>query len=79
MYIYMYTAFCRNRITLHRYVTVFIVPHMDIEQEDNKQFFSNIPRMTVRRIQVEGGEGGGGGGKTGTFSFFKNAVTIVEV
>ena len=23
---------------------VFIVPHMDIELEDNKQFISNIPR-----------------------------------
>ena len=26
------------------YVLVFIVPHVDIELEDNKQFISNIPR-----------------------------------
>ena len=38
---------CRNRITLHRYVTVFIVPHMDIELEDNKQFISNTPRKHI--------------------------------
>ena len=28
------------------YVLVFIVPHVDIELEDNKQFISNIPRNT---------------------------------
>ena len=28
------------------YVLVFIVPHVDIELEDNKQFISNIPRIT---------------------------------
>ena len=27
------------------YVLVFIVPHVDIELEDNKQFISNIPRI----------------------------------
>ena len=40
---YIYTPFCRNRITLYRYVTVFIMPHMGIELEDNKQFILNIP------------------------------------
>ena len=45
--------------------------------------------VTVRRFghsnkvlmngRSKGGGGGGGGGKTVTFSFFKNAVTIVEV
>ena len=41
---YIYTPLCRYWIALHRYVLVFIVPHMDIELEDNKQFISNIPR-----------------------------------
>ena len=27
------------------YVLVFIVPHVDIELEDNKQFISNIPHI----------------------------------
>ena len=44
---YIYTPLCRYWITLYRYVLVFIVPHMDIELEDNKQFISNIPRMMV--------------------------------
>ena len=26
---------------------VFIVPHADIELEDNKQFISNIPRIMI--------------------------------
>ena len=34
---YIYTPFCRNRITLYRYVTVLIVPHMDIELEDKNK------------------------------------------
>ena len=38
---YIYTLFCRNQITLYRYEMVFIVPHRDIELEDNKQFISN--------------------------------------
>ena len=42
---YMYTALCRYWIALYRYVLVFIVPHVDIELEDNKQFISNIPRI----------------------------------
>ena len=42
---YIYTPSCRYWITLYRYVLVFIVPHVDIELEDNKQFISNIPRM----------------------------------
>ena len=40
---YIYTPLCRYWITLYRYVLVFIVPHVDIELEDNKQFISNIP------------------------------------
>ena len=43
---YIYTPLCRYWITLYRYVLVFIVPHVDIELEDNKQFISNIPRMS---------------------------------
>ena len=39
------TPLCRYWITLYRYVLVFIVPHVDIELEDNKQFISNIPRI----------------------------------
>ena len=27
------------------YVSVFIMPHVDIELEDNKQFILNIPRI----------------------------------
>ena len=42
---YIYTPLCRYWIALYRYVLVFIVPHVDIELEDNKQFISNIPRM----------------------------------
>ena len=42
---YIYTPVCRYWIALYRYVLVFIVPHVDIEQEDNKQFISNIPRI----------------------------------
>ena len=41
---YIYTPLCRYWITLYRYVLVFIVPHVDIELEDNKQFISNNPR-----------------------------------
>ena len=41
---YIYTPLCRYWITLYRYVLVFIVPRVDIELEDNKQFISNIPR-----------------------------------
>ena len=42
---YIYTPLCRYWITLYRYVLVLIVPHVDIELEDNKQFISNIPRI----------------------------------
>ena len=42
---YMYIPLCRYWIALYRYVLVFIVPQVDIELEDNKQFISNIPRM----------------------------------
>ena len=45
---YIYTPLCRYWITLYRYVLVFIVPHVDIELEDNKQFISNIPRIYLR-------------------------------
>ena len=41
----IYTQLCRYWIALYRYVLVFIVPHVDIELEDNKQFISNIPRI----------------------------------
>ena len=34
---YIYSPFCRKWITLYRCVAVFIVPHMDIVPEDNKQ------------------------------------------
>ena len=40
---YIYTPLCRYWIALYRYVLVFIVPHVDIELEDNKQFISNNP------------------------------------
>ena len=45
---YIYTPLCSYWITLYRYILVFIVPHVDIELEDNKQFISNIPRMCSR-------------------------------
>ena len=41
---YIYTPLCRYWKALYMYVLVFIVPHLDIELEDNKQFISNIPR-----------------------------------
>ena len=42
---YIYTPLCTYWIALYRYVLVVIVPHVDIELEDNKQFISNIPRI----------------------------------
>ena len=45
---YIYTPLCRYWITLYRYVLAFIVPHVDIELEDNKQFISNIPRIFIK-------------------------------
>ena len=74
---YIYTPLCRYWIVLYRYVLVFIVPHVDIELEDNKQFISNIPRTIIIHyytllyftylimplpFSVGGGGGGGGGG-----------------
>ena len=47
---YIYAPLCRYWITLYRYVLVFIVPHVDIELEDNKQFISNIPRITKSKL-----------------------------
>ena len=47
---YIYTPLCRYWIALYRYVLVYIVPHVDIELEDNKQFISNIPRMSKLKI-----------------------------
>ena len=47
---YIYTPLCRYWIALYRYVLVFIVPHVDIELEDNKQFISNIPRILMHLI-----------------------------
>ena len=47
---YIYTPLCRYWIALYRYVLVFIVPHVDIELEDNKQFISNIPRRLLKQI-----------------------------
>ena len=44
---YIYTPLCRYWIALYRYVLVFIVPHVDIKLEDNKQFISNIPRRNM--------------------------------
>ena len=44
---YIYTPLCRCWIALYRHVLVFIMPHVDIELEDNKQFISNIPRKVM--------------------------------
>ena len=44
---YIYIPLCRYWIVLYRYVLVFIVPHVNIELEDNKQFISNIPRINL--------------------------------
>ena len=51
---YIYTPLCRYWITLYRYVLVFIVPHVDIELEDNKQFISNIPHRQFMQIASNG-------------------------
>ena len=48
---YIYTSLCRYWITLYRYVLVFIVPHVDIELEDNKQFILNIPHIYYRVME----------------------------
>ena len=45
---YIYTPLCRYWIALYRYVLVFIVPHVGIELEDNKQCISNIPRNILK-------------------------------
>ena len=50
---YIYTPLCRYWITQYRYVLVFIVPHVDIELEDNKQFISNIPRTMHEALNGE--------------------------
>ena len=47
---YIYTLLCTYWIALYMYVLVFIVPHVDIELEDNKQFISNIPRKRKPHI-----------------------------
>ena len=52
---YIYTPLCRYWITLYRYVLVFIVPHVDIELEYNKQFISNIPRIYTIELQINKG------------------------
>ena len=43
---YIYTPLCRYWIALYRYILIFIVPRVDIVLEDNKQFISNIPRIS---------------------------------
>ena len=48
---YIYIPLCRYWTALYRYVLVFIVPHMDIELEDNKQFISNIPRICIENFK----------------------------
>ena len=48
----IYILLCRYWIALYRYVLVFIVPHVDIELEDNKQFISNIPRINKGKMFV---------------------------
>ena len=48
---YIYTPLCRYWITLYRYVLVFIVPQVDTELDDNKQFISNIPRSVGEFMQ----------------------------
>ena len=49
---YIYTPLCRYWIALYRHVLVFIVPHVDIELEDNKQFISNIPHINKESSDV---------------------------
>ena len=48
---YIYTPLGRYWITLYRYVLGFIVPHVYIQLEDNKQYLSDTPRsLTVPRV-----------------------------
>ena len=49
---YIYTPLCRYWIALYRYVLVFIVPHVDIKLEDNKQFISNIPHINKQLFTI---------------------------
>ena len=51
---YIYTPLCRYWKTLYRYVLVFIMPHTDIELEDNKQFISNIPHKLTYEPKSSG-------------------------
>ena len=48
--VYIYTPLRRPYINLYRYILVFIVSHVDIEIQDNKQFISNIPRRYHRSV-----------------------------
>ena len=43
----IYTPLGRYWITLYGYVLGFIVPHVNIQLADNKQFISNTPRKVV--------------------------------
>ena len=49
----IYIPLCRYWIAQYRYVLVFIVPHVDIELEDNKQFISNIPRIFLKHFRED--------------------------
>ena len=44
---YIDIPLCRYCITVYRYVLVLIVAHVDIEIQENKQFFSNIPCINL--------------------------------
>ena len=50
---YIYTPLCRYWIALYSHVLVFIVPYVDIELEDNKQFISNITSYDVRPANIQ--------------------------
>ena len=50
---YIYTLLCRYWINLDRYVLFFILPHMDMEIEDKKQFITNIPRIKFKQVAVK--------------------------
>ena len=44
---YIYTPLGRYWIILYMYVLGFIVPHVNIQLEDNKQYISNTPIIMI--------------------------------
>ena len=51
---YIYTPLGWYWITLYEYVLGFIMPHVNIQLEDNKQYISNTPHIPMSVIGMIG-------------------------